>query len=716
MSLLGLIFQIGIAGAALSHGSTSGCLSVALPEINAAATRADSLALAERYLAAPPDGTPACGALLAGFLLGMQASPAEEAFRDRQRASQLIEQALRDYPDEPRLYLAMAVVQHYRQARTDAQRNLDRALEKAEESEVPLSRREIAILHYTRGTIHEDFWRDWRSYGQLDQISVGQWRCSKDQAPGTDNFSSSSSDNTWLAPVNQLCPDRFSENMAKYFQPRTDMNRDAQADMIRAFRAAWDTDSSFRAPAMGMLADAVYEENWPAADSLSREYAARYPQDGWSPLFRGLVYHETGRDSLAALQFAAARAMIPDSVSAVLDDIRPLLRTDQQIAYDSLDTAGQHEVRTAFWTTLDPLYLTIWNERRLEHTARVVTAALLFRGSSSDTARAWDTFSGQMWIRYGRPEHIWELQAPAGRVVFWDYGPGPDVSFIRGFGYRGYRPTDEARQISNVLSRSAPQAFAMKTLVDSVLDLDVQVARTLGPQLRPQLLVYADWPAAAAPTSRAGLTLLDLLYFPVAQWRGNKPNRPGITAELNGMAAGAYSLTVEVWDTTARRLYRLRDTVSTLAPGDSGFAVSDIILASAITAPSGGDVTNRRELTVTPLYGTVLPEGQTLGLVWETYRTAGTPQPRERYHVSIELLDQSRQPVLARVLRGVVGESRRLESRIEFESVRPAAEGRSVEWLELTSNLKAGDYRLVVRIRDGQTGSEVVRERPFKVR
>lgn len=715
MLLSNLTFQFLIAAALAPQATAQGCIAAALPDIRAAATRADSLALAERFIASPPGGDNRCGALLGGFLLGMQSSPAEGAWRERQRAGELIERALRDFSDEPRLYLALAVVLHNRQARTDALRNLDRALERAGGGEVPLSSREIAILHYTRGRIQEDFWRDWRSYGQLDQVSVGQWRCSRDQAPASENFTSSSSDYSWLVGVNQLCPDRFAENMAKYFQPRTDMNQDVQVAMLQAFRQAWDTDSSFQAPARSMLSDAVYGQNWAAADSLTREFMDRYPQDGWSRLYRGLVFHETGRDSLAALNFAAARAMIPDSIAAALDEIRPLLRSDQQVAYDGLDTAGQREVRIAFWTSLDPLYLTTWNERRLEHDARVVTASLLFGGSTSDSAAAWDTFTGQLWIRYGRPVRMWELSTPNGRVVFWDYGPGPDVSFYRGMGYRGYRPTDEARQVGNILTRTSPQTYRMETLVDSVLDLDAQVARTLGPELRPQLLVYSEWPPAATPNARAGLTLLDLLYFPVAQWRGNKPNRPGITAELNGMAAGAYSLTVEVWDTTARRLYRLRDTVSTLAWSDSGFAVSDIILASDVTAPDEGDVTNRHELTVTPLYGTILQAGQPLGLVWETYREGQPAEGRERYQVSIEVLNASRQPMLARVLRGIgIGEGRR-ESRIEYESSRPVQDGRTVEWLELTSDLRAGQYRLVMRILDRETGVEVTRERAFRV-
>jgi GWxTD domain-containing protein len=716
MSLFIMMLQVGVGLAAGPQVPADGCLGVALPEVSQARTRADSVALAERYVAEPPGGDAQCGALLGGFLLGMTADPAEGAWRDRQRASELIERALRTHGDEPRLYVAMAILLHYRQARTDALRMLDRAVERQDRSAVPLSAREKAVIPFTRGMIHQDFWRDWRSYGQIDQISAGQWRCSRDQAPSMENFTSSSGDFSWLIPVNLLCPDRFAENMAQYFKPRSDMNLDAWRDMQGAFRAAWNADSSFRAPAEALLAEAVYAGDWAAADSLSREYAARYPDDAQAQLYRGLVLHETRQDSLAALEFAAARRATSDSLSTVLDEIRPLLRVDQQAAYDRLDSVGRREVQTAFWTSLDPLFLTTWNERRLEHTARVVAAGLMFTGSVSDTAAAWNTMAGQAWIRYGRPLHMRELQVPGGRIAFWDFGPGPDVSFRRGMGYRGYRPTDEAVQVLNALARSNPQTYGTGTLADTILDLDAQIVRALGPTGRPQISVFAEWPAAATATARAGLTLLDLQYFPVAQWRGGKPTQPGITLEMNGMAAGAYSLTVEVWDTAAGRLYRLRDTVSTLAVGDSAFAVSDLILASSIEGPDTGDVASRRELGITPLYGSTLSREDTLGLVWESYRLNAASGDRQRYQVSIELLDASRQPVIARVLGGVGIGERRPASRIEFESVRPIVDGRSVEWLELTSNLRIGEYRLVMRILDRTTGVAVTRERMIRVR
>jgi hypothetical protein len=182
------------------------------------------------------------------------------------------------------------------------------------------------------------------------------------------------------------------------------------------------------------------------------------------------------------------------------------------------------------------------------------------------------------------------------------------------------------------------------------------------------------------------------------------------------MAAGSYSLTIEVWDHVRARLYRLRDTISTL-PMDSAFTVSDLLLVSDVKSPGGDNVTSRRELTLTPLYGGIAPRGAPVGLVWEIYHTTQPAENRVHYRVVIEVLDAGRQPVFAGVLRGVgLKGGQRPASRILYETTRPMTNRRAVEWLELTSDLKPGDYRLVMHLIDAESGHEVIRERRLTVR
>jgi GWxTD domain-containing protein len=692
------------------------CFAAALPVIDSATTHADSVALVERFLASPPGGSEACGEMLAGFLIGLTSTPADDQWQERQRGQNFVQEAMRDHSDEPRLYLAMALLYKNRQSRVDAQRMLSRAEDREDQGEVPLTTREKALIWYYRGLIYQDEWISWRSYGQLDQTSQGQWRCSNDEMPTTESFTSSGtgSDNTWLIAVNQLCPQRFEENMDTYFKPRSDMNRDRLDALVKAYETAEATDPTFFAPGRELLGEWVYEANWERALQVANRIKAHFPNDYRANLYLGLVHHEMGKDSLAAQAFAWAMAELPPDMADAMEDIRPLLRDDQKQAYDQIDSTGQFEVRVAFWNSVDPMYLTTWNERRLEHWSRVTAANLMFSEPSTGELGC-KTFAGQMWIRYGRPLHMRELMNPGARVVFWDLGDGPDVSFTRNFGYRSDRPTDEAIQYSTKLAAVAPQRYSLPTLVDSVQSLDVQVARMLGANDKPEILAYGGWPEGVHRDARAGVTVLDLSYFPVAQWRGKPGDRPGLRVEMAGMAQGQYSLTFEVWDQEAQRFYRTRDTLTTVTYGDSGFAASDVLLVRNVESPKGDDITSKDDLNLLPLYGSTLPKGQTLGLVWEVYR-AGGASGRARYHVSVELQNAAHRPVLTRLMRGIGIGRRAAATRIEYDSNRPMENGHAVEWLELGSDLQEGTYRLVFGITDQQTGTVVEREREIRVR
>jgi hypothetical protein len=290
------------------------------------------------------------------------------------------------------------------------------------------------------------------------------------------------------------------------------------------------------------------------------------------------------------------------------------------------------------------------------------------------------------------------------------------VSFLRGTGYRSYRPYDEAVEYANKLALTSPQTYSTGALFDPPGPLSLQVVRLFDEDGRNELLVNSAWPREATAEAEAGLALLDLTYQPVAQWRGKVTSQPGLSRSVRGMAAGTYSLTVEVWDRAVRKLNRLRDTVTTLPIEDSTFVVSDLLLAGAVTPPEGGEATSRRQLTATPLYGLTLEEGKPLALVWETYRLKGESDGRIRYHVTVEVQNAGRQAVSARLLRGIgLGGERRAETTIQYDADRPVARGRTVEWLELSAELRPGEYRIVLRVTDPTTGRQVTRERALRV-
>src|SRR5512134_511957 len=87
------VVGIGLLLAQPAPGMAQDCVAAALAEMDRAASRADTLALAERFRQSPPGGERRCGELLSAVLEGLASTPAEGEWQGRQRASEQVESA-----------------------------------------------------------------------------------------------------------------------------------------------------------------------------------------------------------------------------------------------------------------------------------------------------------------------------------------------------------------------------------------------------------------------------------------------------------------------------------------------------------------------------------------------------------------------------------------------------------------------------------------------
>ena len=112
-----------------------------------------------------------------------------------------------------------------------------------------------------------------------------------------------------------------------------------------------------------------------------------YPDDKDALLFAGLAYTSMSLFSRADSCFSLALA-------AMSTEERALMVSVDQLVPEETDT-------TAFWASSDPLYLTDYNERRLEHYSRVAYANLRF-SVVWKRVEGWRTDLGRSYIRFGR--------------------------------------------------------------------------------------------------------------------------------------------------------------------------------------------------------------------------------------------------------------------------------------------------------------------------
>ena len=174
---------------------------------------------------------------------------------------------------------------------------------------------------------------------------------------------------------------------------------------------------------------------------LFEELVERHPDDKDGQLFLGLAYHRLSDYEKAYEHYKTVYSLMSEKERAVFSDIS-LLRTGA-----FTDTAVYHptkEEAAQFWYRNDPIYLTPYSERELEHYSRVAEAKLRFSVPRLGI-EGWDTDQGKVWIKYGQPKfkRKWIINEPldsaeirrylaAGiipntRNEFWSYD---DFSFI----------------------------------------------------------------------------------------------------------------------------------------------------------------------------------------------------------------------------------------------------------------------------------------------
>ncbi|MSS72197.1 MAG: GWxTD domain-containing protein [Candidatus Latescibacteria bacterium] len=159
-------------------------------------------------------------------------------------------------------------------------------------------------------------------------------------------------------------------------------------------------------PSVARLCLLHYEDN--RADSavaVAGRYLERHPDDEDALLYQGLGYQAMGKLALAAGSYEKAMRSMPAGARAVMESLEEIASADEQkalapglrLAASWTETPGL----THFWGQRDPLLLTPFNERRMEHYNRVAYANLRF-GLPEEGIPGWKTEQGQVYIRYGR--------------------------------------------------------------------------------------------------------------------------------------------------------------------------------------------------------------------------------------------------------------------------------------------------------------------------
>jgi GWxTD domain-containing protein len=191
----------------------------------------------------------------------------------------------------------------------------------------------------------------------------------------------------------------------------------------RQLRTAWTCDPS------NMDAARLYlYARYALADTSVREadqMLARYPQEAWCQLYRGVLAYDAKQYDLCGRCFERGLALLSGTDREVYEDLASVLPVNLANKYHDSPGDVREAMRRGYWVANDPDPTTAVNELQLEHIYRVFLSDMLFSNDWTGR-RGWHSDRGETFIKYGAPLKIEHSMGKStdGHTETWSYNRG----------------------------------------------------------------------------------------------------------------------------------------------------------------------------------------------------------------------------------------------------------------------------------------------------
>ncbi len=535
--------------------------------------------------------------------------------------------------------------------------------------------------------------------------------------------------------------------------------------LTRALRA----DPSLREAYTNLAALYVDRPDAQALWSMAQDMRALFPQDPYTWLYLGYAAYALNRMEEAQAHFMIAYNLMPPEMKTIFEDVSRLFNKEQE---KMAETSGVNAA--AFWQRRDPRLLTPYNERRLEHYARLVYAGLLFGEPKIDLA-GWDSDRGRIYVRYGPPEKDFYMSNMVAdcRSGKWVHTNSTSISNIHVFDYGEYQfvfgnnsgvgNISEGEQFGNTSIPSLNE-FPLYSPCASVLvhpdliareaafDYVIQAAETIrqqperfdfdppGDRVEMPFLVSRFKGAAgqadlvipyAVPVSfipPGGVLSVDLqtAAFAVAEEGAVEEVRRHLTAleDVQMLEFGPATLWVDVHrlavapgrydlsvEMQTRTAVGFHHEVVAVPDYNAGLQLSDLLLAYAIEeGAAGAGAVARGGLSIIPAPWSAYRVGQPLYFYFEFYNLKQQPDGATQYAVEAVLVERREEKGLQRLIQRAFRGREQVGVAAGFEANGASADDRQYLVLD-TGDLEPGVYVLAVRLTDTATGQTAETQR-----
>lgn len=305
----------------------------------------------------------------------------------------------------------------------------------------------VAELHFERGSLLRDRWLGNREVGRVRSEAFAGTSCPAARLSGGAETGFASVER--LLAWNYLCPGEMASVFGRGYEPANSGSAGDLSLMMASLHAAVEAYPAHVGANTDLLVTLAMDQRWEDVLSGARRFTRVSGGHPDGLLLAGLALQRTGRSAEAVEHFEAALQRMSDTDAADLTDLRVLLGSAERAVYVRLAPDERAAWEAEYWRTRGRGVSEAGDARWVEHLARAAFARLRFGTPFGD--------AGEVWVRFGRPDNVHIVDDGSGRLTeFWDYGSGPDITFVRWVSSKRTELTPEGRAYVDDLGKIFP--------------------------------------------------------------------------------------------------------------------------------------------------------------------------------------------------------------------------------------------------------------------
>lgn len=347
----------------------------------------------------------------------------------------------------PASMLALGRIRATQGLHTEARSFFEQGLQLALEEPEAVGPWVLSELHYERASIVRRRWLASNGVGRVRADAFAPSECRQASSTGGAETGFASVDR--LIAWNYLCPMELTEVFNRGFEGVYGGSAGDLTLMMASLRAAVEAYPAHVGANTDLLLTLASEDRWQDVLSGARRFTRVSNGHPYGLLLVGLAQYRLGQTDEAERLFEAALERMQGSEADALGDVGFLLDDAELAWYRRVAPEERRSWEERFWASKDRNPATAVNERWVQHMARTTFALLRYGTVFGDAS--------EVWVRFGGPNNVYIVDEGSGRLTeFWDYGRGPDLTFVRWVSSERTDLTPEGRAYVDDLGKIFP--------------------------------------------------------------------------------------------------------------------------------------------------------------------------------------------------------------------------------------------------------------------